>query len=388
MFELIKTVNFNNYQTPKTKQLALIFLMVLGVNFMSLAQVNTGEKNSLIPPFMLEKNGRDFDKISVHPNNEEWLFTECSNEINKEGECYVLKFNTKTKQFIRYGLPENYLYSYASFSPKGNYIIMSRSPKHDGTEEKMRQSFDNGQIAIMRADGTDFKVIPIPNGHNLSPIMSPDETKITYWRSSSQRPPGSKSRLVDFDMREYDLITKQDALFAGPFHFFEAGNSQYISEDEILISSYGPRKYAQSMGEYQNKFNGSQVYKLKRGAVDVPDPSLVDVEHARSPSIDRAGNIYLDGQRMPRPGSALFRKSLSGEVSLWTLPYLGPHGIRHLTVSPNGEYMLFVYVAEGADFYDKKNAIGQLNTLTGEWLPVNLPPVRSSMLITVKTITN
>jgi Tol biopolymer transport system component len=336
------------------------------------------------PQFTLEKYGRDFDRISIHPNSEEWLFTECSRELNPEGDCHLLRYNINRKQLQRYILPDGYLYSYASFSPQGNFIVISRSPKHDGSDEKIQQSFENGEIVMMRSDGTDFKVLPIPKGRNLAPVMSKDETKIAYWKISSQRTPGGGRGWGDFDMHEYDLKTKQDTLFAGPFHFVSGGNSQYVSENEIMINSYGPRKYAQSMTDYQKKFNSSEVYILKRGAIDMPSPTFTEVELARQPSTDREGNIYLDGQKMPGVGSALFRMAPSGEITIWRQPYLGDVGPQHPVVSPNGLYIAFIYSADGTRWAEKKRAMGMLDTVSSKWIPVSIPLLQASVQLVVK----
>jgi len=335
------------------------------------------------PKFTLEKNGRDFDRISIHPNSEEWLFTECSRELKPEGDCHLLRYNINSKQLQRYILPDGYLYSYASFSPQGNYIVISRSPKHDGSEEKIQQSFENGEIVMMRSDGTDFRVLPLPKGRNLAPVMSKDETKIAYWHISSQRTPGGGRGWGDFDMREFDLKTKQDTLFAGPFHFVSGGNSQYVSENEIMINSYSPRINGLNMAnEYQKKYNYSEVYLLKRGDVEIPVPSFADVEHAKNASADRAGNIYLDGQKMPSVGTALFRRTPSGEITFWQRPHLG--ALRHVIVAPNGQYISFIYSADGTRWAEKKSAMGRLDIANSQWIPVSIPTLQSSAQLVVK----
>ncbi|HEX2530276.1 MAG TPA: hypothetical protein VHK70_02265, partial [Burkholderiaceae bacterium] len=233
--------------TAKTRKfsISVIFSILTGAFLISVTNSNVAA-----PTFVLEKNGRDFDKISIHPNSEDWLFTECSRDLNPHGDCHLLRYNINTKQLQRYLLPDGYLYGYASFSPRGNFIVMNRSPKHDGSEAGIRQSRENGEIAMMRSDGADFRVLPIPKGRNIAPVMSKDETRIAYWRNSDvPQPSGRTAGFGDFDIREYDLRTHKDSLFAGPFHFYEGGNSQYLSDDEIMINSYGPRQHGQSMSD-------------------------------------------------------------------------------------------------------------------------------------------
>jgi len=360
-----------------------VFLLLMGVIGMSEVHGRQNEVDSF-PPFIIEKNGRDFDRVSIHPNSEEWLFTECSRELNPEGDCHILRYHLNTKQLQRYALPDGYLYSYASFSPQGHFIVMSRIPKHDGSEEKIRQSIENAEIVMMRSDGTDFRVLPITKGRKLAPFMSKDETKIAYWRSMVLRPPGSKSRTTDFDVCEYDLKTHGDFLFAGPHHFFGGGNAQYVSEDEILLGSTGPGKYAQSLGEYWKQFNGSEVYKLKRKTVDLPNPSFTEIEHARNPSVDKMGNVYLEVEP-PNVGVSFLRVSPSGEIYYWQAQVnIVIRGLRQILVAPNGQYLAFIYVAEGTNYRDRKSAFGMLNTSNSQWIPVAIPALRTSTLLPVR----
>ncbi|MET3133959.1 hypothetical protein AAKU55_004252 [Oxalobacteraceae bacterium GrIS 1.11] len=333
--------------------------------------------------FPLEKKGRDFEMFSIHPNGEEWLFTECSTELNSEGDCYVFNYNIISNKLQRYALPEGYLYGYANFSPKGNYILMSRAPKHDRSEVQITRSVEDSEIVMMRSDGTDFTVLPLKKGSKLAPFMSKDETKIAYWRSGIFREAGSKSISADFDVCEYDLNEKKDHLFAGPYHFFSGGNSQYISEGEILLGSYGPAKYGQSMGEYLKRHNGSEIYIIQRKSADLPTPSLIEVENARNPSIDEVGNIYLTGQKLPKFGSSFFKKSLDGEISLWQEP-VNLTALRQVNVAPNGQYMAFIYAADGTNFRDQKSAFGRLNFENSQWVPVSIPALRDSILLSVR----
>lgn len=371
----------------KIKFNGTVFLLLIGVIGMNKVHGKSSEVDSPTPQFTLEKNGRDFDRISIHPNSEDWLFTECSRELNPEGDCYVLRYNLTTKRLQRYALPDGYLYGYASFSPQGHYIVMSRTPKNDGSEEKIRQSLENAEIVMMRSDGTNFSVLPIVKGRKLAPFMSKDETKIAYWRPGVLRPPSSKSMSADFDVCEYDLKSQSDFLFAGPYHFFGGGNAQYTSEDEILLSAYGPGKYAQSMSEYQKKYNGSEVYKLKRKSTNLPIPSFTEVEHARNPSVDKVGNVYLTGQP-PSLGSSFSRISPSGEIYYWQEPVnLALSGFRHILAAQNGHYIAFIYVSEGTQYRDQKSAFGRLDTGNSQWTPVAIPALQTSTLLPVRFAT-
>jgi hypothetical protein len=49
-------------------------------------------KINSIPEFELQKEGRYFNGLSIHPNGSDWLFGECNFDSNPDGECFILKF--------------------------------------------------------------------------------------------------------------------------------------------------------------------------------------------------------------------------------------------------------------------------------------------------------
>ena len=337
----------------------------------------------LLPEFTTETNGRDFRGLSIFPNSEDWLFTECARDLNPEGDCYLLKYSLNSKQLQRYVLPAGYLYGNANISPSGSHIIFDRVPKHDGSDEMMNHSFDSGQILMMRTDGTDFSVLPISKGRILGPVMSRDEARIAYWRRTSAKGERHARHWSDGDVWEFQLRTGQDQLFAGPFHFFDGIISQYVSNDEVLLQTYATQSTVQ-ISDYRKMFNGSEVYKLRRGSTEFPAPSFIDIQNASSPSVDKEGNIYLSGQQLPKFGSAFFRKSPSGETDHWIQPIFQPAGEINV-VAPNGQYVAFMYVADGTSYADKKRAFGVLNLGTSEWQQVAIPPLQSSTPVIVRT---
>jgi len=333
------------------------------------------------------QNGRDFRHLSIHQNGSDLLFIECSHELNPAGGCYVLLYNLSTQSLSRYGLPERYFYSSASFSPRGHHVVMSRVPKTDGSEEKSREAYESSEIVLMKTDGTDFKVLQLAKGNKVAPIMSEDETRVAYWRSTL-RPPGSKSFSSKFDIWEVNLKTGQDNLYAGPFQFFTVSGLQYFSQDEMLIGAYGPMKYAQSYYEYRKKYNDSEVYRVQRGALALPEPILTEVNYAANPSVDKERNIYFSGDR---PGSSFFRKSTSGVIEQWKFPPfpkgIGMGNLRAMVPAPDGSYMVFVYEYVNTPWNYKpahQYIMGLLNTGTSEWSRLRIPPLQSSTPIAVK----
>ncbi len=365
-------------------------LMTIGGCMRSAASGQTAPNHSGESPLETDPTkGRDFRDISVHPNGEELLFTECiyDPKVEPTGDCYVLRYHLPTKSLYRYALPTDYVYKSASFSPHGHSIIMNRVPKIGISPDAVRQAHDQSEIAYMKVDGTRFRIVPLAKGNKVGPVMSDDETRVAYWRATL-RPPGSKTFSSNFDVWEADLKTGYDQLFAGPFVFFERARLQYLSPDELLVGAYGPRAHAQSMTAYDKKYNSSSVYRIQRNLTKLPEPILTEVEYASFPSSDNARNLYFKGAR---PGIALFRKDLRGEIQQWGWPVRygpgdwGGGGWHDLAAHPGGSFIAFVYEIKGTSARDAKRRLGLLMMQTSEWRDLNIPSLQSSQLIPVTT---
>ncbi|MEO5350900.1 MAG: hypothetical protein H7836_14840 [Magnetococcus sp. YQC-3] len=337
--------------------------------------------------FVSEKYGRKFSKPSIHPNSEEWIFSECTIEINSDGECHLLKYNTSNNSLYRFVLPEGYRYAHAEFSPTGNYIVLDRRPNFgkiagEYSLKNDQQSAENYQIVIMRSDGTCFEILPIPKGRNLGPIMSIDESKIAYWR----RTPWKGERYVgdwsDGEIFEFDLKSKKSNMFAGPFQFSSGAMSRYITDDEILLQTYATKHPLIQHGA-NKKFNRSEVFILKRGTSQFPDPSFTSVEGAGNPSVDQEGNVYLRGQD-PRYGSSFFKVYPLGEKQFWQIPHGSISNGRTPVVLPNGRKIVFMYSSDDSNSGNEKSAFGVLDMETSSWFPVDIPPIQSSIPVAVR----
>ncbi len=359
----------------------VLIAMAMGACMIS-AQGEQAMGNAPVSQFETDpKKGRDFRELSIHPNGQELLFAECvyDPKLYPDGYCWALRYNLHSNRLQHYELPTGYVYPGVRFSPSGRYVLMTRLPSIGGKEEGVRQAFENTEIAWMKADGTDFKVLPLAKGNKVAPIMSDDEARIAYWRAAL-RPPGSKTFSSNFDVWEVNLITGQDSVFAGPFSFFDRSGLQYLLQDDMLIGAGGPSAFARSLSEYWKKYNRSEVYRIPRGTTTLPEPILTEVEGAKSPSSDRTGNIYFHGQR---PGISLFKKSREGTIEQWVKPHdIGP--IYSLVAAPNGSYLAFTYEVKGARPRSGKRGIGLLNTHTSEWRSLSIPPLQSSTPIAVK----
>lgn len=325
------------------------------------------------------QKGREFSCLSVHPNGEELFFVEIDkNRLHSK----VLRYNLKNGRLQHYNLQdEAYIYLEAKISPSGKYVVMTRIPRlFSDYEAKMPEALKSTEIAIMKSDGTDFKVLKLSRGFKHAPIISNDDSKVAYWRGSL-RPPHSKTLAICLDIWEVDLDTGTDTLFAGPFEFFQGSQMQYLPGDGIILAkAYAARE--QGIGLKLNKYNNSNVYKISRGLTEVPDPILTEISWANYPVTDRAGNLYFQGAR---PYTSLFKKTPHGEIEQWKMPGEFVYIISSC-VAPDGSYVAFIYEFHGNSSYSLPflSGLGMLETKTSQWRALSIPPFNSSSPIEVK----
>ncbi len=351
--------------------------------------------------------GRDFSVLSFNADGSELMFNECfeAKLINKdakenERECRIFRLNLSTKTLRHYDLPDQdkYFYSDASFSPKGNFVVIKRKPRikfddklsSQENEDRARQSYEQSEIAVMKADGTDLKIIKIEQGVVARPIMSNDETKIAYFKAKLRKS-GSKTFAAQFDIHEIDLKAKTDKLFAGPYQFFETGHMQYLKGDrEILVHAYVPMNKGGNGGldvwDYTKKYSNSSIYKISRGAVGLLEPTMIEgFINIRDPSSSVSGAIYFYGQEI-KTGMQLSKKDIRGNISTWE-PTLEYAYISQIIVNSDESKIFFCYTFYEPDRFKRtnirKSGIAYLNTKTSEWKKLEIPSVDSSKIIPV-----
>ncbi len=346
---------------------------------MSMLRPSLAYDNSMFPPFEMDKVGRGFNQISIHPDGERWLISECTDRIDPSKQsCYLFLYNYQTQAYYRYDLDPGYQYTDAQFSPSGRWIVSVRTrlPQADSYEEFIR-TYLQSELLLFRTDGTDFRILPAPKGRIKLPAISPDEAKIAYWVSGRVRPAGAKTTFAEFDIHEFDLASEKDSLFAGPYRFFLVQSLQFKTANTLVASAYGPTAFASDMGAYREKFGSSEIYLIERGAHDFPVPAFSSIPSATSPTITSDGRVYLLGA--PRPhGISIVEVSNQSELKRWRIPRLSDQSITSITVAPTGAYIVFVYPITPIRSTTPKNNLGVFDLLLERWIPVSIPPPDSA----------
>jgi len=354
-----------------------------------------------------EDQGRDFSVLSFNKDGSELMFNECFDArlINKdakdgEKECGVFRLNLDNHNLRHYEFPERdkYYYSNASFSPSGNYVVLNRIPKfkfdkklsYEENENATRQRYEQIEIAFMKSDGTDFKVIKTSEGLKAGTIMSNDETKIAYV-TAKLRKPGSKTLAAHFDILEIDLKNKTNKLFAGPYQFYETGQMQYLEGDkEILMHAWGPLNEDARGGvdthDYNKKHSNSSIFKISRGAEGLLEPMVFEgFINVSDPFIAKSKSIYFYGQEI-KTGLRLMKKDINNNILTWRPPS-EMAGINRIFPTPDEKKVFILYIFQSGSGWIRqdvtKNGIAFLDTINSTWHKLSVPEVNSSKPISV-----
>lgn len=333
-------------------------------------------------PFSPENGGRDVRSLSVHPNGRDWLFVECA---RPDDGCQVMRYNLESGKLIRFALPGGYSYSYAHYSPRGTYIVLSRSPIYGTSEEEARRAIKASQILMMRSDGTGLQILPVAAGANLSPSVSQDDMRIAFWRSDRLAPPGKKLSLLDLNIWEYDLGSKSEKLFTGEKpNFLTGGDLLYLNQDELLVQSYGPVSRLRSPG-YSNRYAGSEVFRLKRGQTGDPAPVMFpNTVNANMPSVDRQGSTFLWAGTEKDRSQGVMRITPDKSQTVWRMR--AAFYPKYLMADPNGRYVGVIYWDLPMPRGGQLSGFAKLDLETNKWADVQIPAMEQAEVLPVSKL--
>ncbi len=341
--------------------------------------------NSRSPSFEAARVGRGFENISIHPNGDEWLVSEFSNAFTPHKAGYLLIYNLRDHSYQRLDLPMNYSYLGASFSSTGEKILFIRQPpSRKGGHDDVMNSYARGEIVIMNRDGSDYRVLPMPPNRVVCPTLSPSGTKLAYLVASSDKPPARWTFMAYYDIWEFDLNSGENQLFAGPLTFYHATMISYLSESEIIASAMFP--YHTGTDEHYGSFSqyqGSEIFRIKRGIRFAPEPIYYDLPFAKFPSVDQQGNIFHE-TAPSNIGLSLPRNDIHGNTTIWRAPRMNMAAVSQYTVDPGGAYVAFIYGGPPIKSKEGSSALGYFDLKTEKWISVAPPPVSESTLIPLK----
>jgi hypothetical protein len=286
--------------------------------------------------FAMNKIEKDtISQLSFSHDGKSVVFDRC----NDDG-CQIQVYNLETGELAAYQSPKSERWTMGKYSYDGKKITFSVIPIKSNDD----LGLDNMQIAVMDADGKNYKKVTTGPGAKLYPTFSHNGKKILYACAARIRESG-RTPAANYDAWEIDLTTgKQTQLTF--CEYFYMGNLTYFPDDERFIYyGEGPsvfdgvRSYTyaeafkQKMIELGRKGMNIMNVVVMKGKEIIPNPyKFPPKTFARKPLLSKEGSVMI------------YEKSESGDFYLYSED--GNHrrvdrvgSVHSAAISPNGEFL-------------------------------------------------
>ena len=319
----------------------LLFQFLAIVIFLTLA-TSTGNCFSILP------NKDSIANLSFNHDGKKVVFDRCRNE-----GCQIHVYDLETGELAAYQSPQNERWTMGKYSYDGKKIAFSVIPI------KPNDELDLGamQIAVMDADGKNYKKVTTGPGAKLYPAFSHNGKKILYACAARIRESG-KTPASNYDAWEVDL-TKGKQTQLTFYKYFYMGNLTYFPDDERFIF-YGDRPSVfEGMRAYPNEeafivkmrelnrqgknIGGVVVMKGKELVVPNPYNKYPPETFAKKPLLSKDGSVMI------------YEKSQSGKFYLYSPDgnhRLAVHGGPSVSVAISPDVELFAMIAADSTTID------------------------------------
>lgn len=162
--------------------------------------------------------------LSFNHDGKKVVFDRCRNE-----GCQIQVYNLETGELAAYQSPQNERWTMGKYSYDGKKIAFSVIPI------KPNDELDLGamQIAVMDADGKNYKKVTTGPGAKLYPAFSHNGKKILYACAAQIREKG-RTPAAQYDAWEVNLETGQQTQLTF-FKYYYMGSLAYFPDDERFI---------------------------------------------------------------------------------------------------------------------------------------------------------
>jgi Tol biopolymer transport system component len=283
---------------------------------------------------MLEEKDT-ISNLSFSHDGKSVVFDRCQNN-----GCQIQVYNLETGELAAYQSPQNERWTMGKYSYDGKRITFSVIPK------KPLGGLDLGemQIAVMDADGKNFKKVTTGSGAKLYPTFSHNGKKILYARAKRIREQG-QTPAAQYDAWEVNLETGvQEQLTFCEYYYM--GNLTYFPDDERFIyygempSSYkGEEASFVKESPFKKKMDelipqGKSIYGLvvMKGKELFPNPYHFPPKISpHKPLLSKDGSVLI------------YEKSESGDFYLYSenrehLKVSRCGSVHSVAISPDGQY--------------------------------------------------
>ena len=272
--------------------------------------------------------------LSFSHDGKKVVFDRCKDE-----GCQIQVYDLATGELAAYQSPKNERWSMGRYSYDGRRITFSVIPLKENGERDLEKM----QIAVMDADGKNFKKVTTGPGAKIYPVFSHNGKKILYACGAYIRKSG-KTPAADYDAWEVNIETGEQTRLTY-FEYFYMDYLTYFPDDERFIyygerpdvyeglQSYPDEKtFGRKMDELFEKGTGIIGVVVMKGRERIPNPYHFPRQtRAETPLLSRDGSMMI------------YQKALSaGKFYLYSED--GNHrlvshsgSVRSVAISPDGE---------------------------------------------------
>ena len=203
---------------------------------------------------MLEEKDT-ISELSFSHDGKKVVFDRCKNE-----GCQIQVYDLETGELAAYQSPKGERWTMGKYAYDGKKITFSVIP----INSKGILDLGEMQIAIMDADGKNYKKVTTGQGAKLYPTFSHSGKKILYARAAHIRTQG-RTPAGQYDAWEVNLENGGQTQLTF-FEYFYMGNLSYFPDDERFIY-YGemPNVFPGARYGYGTDFNKNMVELAKKG---------------------------------------------------------------------------------------------------------------------------
>jgi len=180
--------------------------------------------------------------LSFNHDGKKVVFDRC-----RDGSCQIQVYDLENGELAAYQSPKNERWTMGKYSYDGKRITFSVIP----IDSKGNLNLGEMQIAVMDADGKNYRKVTTGQGAKLYPTFSHSGKKILYACAARIREKG-KTPAADYDAWEVNLETgKQTQLTF--FEYFYMSNLTYFPDDERFVYYGELPSVCEGIRQYQNE---------------------------------------------------------------------------------------------------------------------------------------
>jgi hypothetical protein len=285
----------------------------------------------------MQKEEDTISNLSFSHDGKKVVFDRCQNK-----GCQIQIYDLETGELAAYQSPKGERWTMGKYSYDGKRIAFSVFPITSNDDLDL----GNMQIAVMDADGKNYKKVTTGTGAKLYPTFSHNGKRILYACAARIREEG-KTPAADYDAWEVNLETGEQTRLTF-FEYFYMGNLTYFPDDERFIY-YGelPSVFEGVRRSYPNEtaFKQKMIDLAKKG-MDIHGVVVMKGKEMIPEIYNFGEKVVPEKPLLSQDGSMLiFEKAVSaGKFYLFSPD--GKHRLVHhagsvqsVALSPDGELL-------------------------------------------------